>query len=284
VIGEDERSVRGGARVYAESFAPGKCHYYVPDAPVLPADPAEAERVFRATMDAIDESEEWVVSHVRLEPRWRVKPEFVRGFREAKSWKDPRHTLVVDLSLSEEALLAQMKPKGRYNVGLARRKGVRVVEDPSERGLADFLALYRETFDRHGLRGHSSDYMERLHERMVPLRRGTLFFAELEGQRLATALVLFHGDTATYKYGGSALAHRSVMAPYLLHYEVILASKARGHRWYDFYGLSPRDDPDHRWADFSAFKRKFGGVELSFVPTLELVYDPDAYREWRAQR
>jgi lipid II:glycine glycyltransferase (peptidoglycan interpeptide bridge formation enzyme) len=287
VVGKSEDSILGGARVLAESFAHGKCYYYVPDGPVLPADPAEAKYVFAATMISIDmqrRSERRVVSHVRLEPRWQVTPEFVRGFRETRSWKEPRQTLCMDLTQSGDAILEQMKPKGRYNVRLAARKGVSVVEDRSERGFSDFLALYRETFDRHGLRGHSDRYLKKLRDLVFPFDRGTIFFAEYEGQRLATALVLYQGNTATYKYGGSSVNHRNVMASYLLHYEVMLKAKARGHSWYDFYGMAPTGAPDHRFAGFTAFKNKFGGTRFSWVPTLEYVYDEDAFREWRARR
>jgi lipid II:glycine glycyltransferase (peptidoglycan interpeptide bridge formation enzyme) len=253
---------------------------------VLPADPAEAKYVFAATMISIDmqrRSERGVVSHVRLEPRWQVTPEFVRGFREGRGRKEPRHTLCIDLTLSDTAILEQMKPKGRYNVRLAARKGVTVVEDRSERGFSDFLTLYRETFHRHGLRGHSDRYMKKLRDLVFPFDRGTIFFAEYEGQRLATALVLYHGDTATYKYGGSAVTHRNVMAPYLLHYEVMLEAKARGHKWYDFYGMASTNAPDHRHAGFSAFKSKFGGTRYCWVPALEHVYDEDAFRAWRGE-
>jgi lipid II:glycine glycyltransferase (peptidoglycan interpeptide bridge formation enzyme) len=287
VVGETEDSILGGARVLVEPFARDKCCYYVPHGPVLPADPAEAKHVFAATMIAIHlqrQSEKGIVSHVRLEPHWQVKPEFVYGFREPRGWIDPRETLRVDLAQSGIAILEQMKPKGRYNVRLAARKGVTVVEDRSERGFADFLALYRETFDRHGLETHSVGYMQRLRDQTFPFDRGTIFFAEYRGQRLSTAFVLYHGDTATYKYGGSSMSHRNVMAPYLLHYEIMLQAKARGHAWYDFYGMAPTDAPDHRFAGFTAFKSKFGGTRVSWVRPLEYVYDEDAYSEWRASR
>ena len=39
-----------------------------------------------------------------------------------------------------------MKPKGRYNVRVARRHGVSVLEDVSSQGIADFLNIYEETF------------------------------------------------------------------------------------------------------------------------------------------
>jgi len=284
VVGESEDAILGGARVLVECFAPGKCYYYIPDGPVLPADEAEAEEVFEATMGFIDEqraADPWVVSHLRIEPRWQVRPGFVSGFRESSGWNEPRNTLCIDLTLSETEILEQMKTKGRYNVRLARRKGVRVVEDLSAKGLSDFLHLYHETFDRHGLGGHSNEYMENLYERLVPFDRGSIFFAEYEGQRLAAALVIYHGDTATYKYGGSTMVHRNVMAAYLLHYDAMLKAKALGHTWYDFYGIAPKDEPNDSWANFSVFKRKFGGTEIGFVPSLVRVYDEEAFQEAR---
>jgi lipid II:glycine glycyltransferase (peptidoglycan interpeptide bridge formation enzyme) len=99
--------------------------------------------------------------------------------------------------------------------------------------------------------------------------------------RLATALIIYFGDTATYKYGGSLQAHRNVMAPYLLHFEAMLTAKSRGHRWYDFYGIAKDDNPDDLWAGFSAFKRKFGGRERNYVPALDFVYDQLAYEDYR---
>ena len=102
-------------------------------------------------------------------------------------------------------------------------------------------------------------------------------FAEHEGERLATALVVYFGDRATYLFGGSLPRRREVMAPYLLHFEAMRAARERGHRWYDLYGVSPADQPGHPWAGISAFKRKFGGLELCFVPALDLVYDDAGY-------
>ena len=285
VVGEHADAILGGARVYVESFAPDTCYYVVPDGPVLPRDPAAAARVFEATLAFLDDqrrADPWTVSHVRFEPRWTELPRFAAGLREARRWKEPRRTLMVDLAPSEDEILARMKPKGRYNTRLAGRRGVAVREDPSTQGLDDFLALYDETFARHGIRGHSRAYFDALFERLLVGDRGTLFFAEYDGQRLAAALVLWCGETATYKYGGSSLAHRNVMAPYRLHFEIMRAAKARGHRWYDFYGIAPKDKPDDRWAAFSTFKRKFGGTELAFVPALDHVFDEDAYVAYAA--
>lgn len=284
---KDGEEIVGGVRVLTRSFAPGRCFYYVPEGPVLPKDDAEAEQVFGAILDFVDKKralDPERVSHLRLEPRWTRRPHFVRDCREAGSWYEPRTTLHVDLSLSETDLLAQMKPKGRYNIGVARRNGVTVVDDQSPKGVEDFLDIYLETIDRHQLKGKRSRYFQDLMATLFPIDRGSLFFAEHEGLRLATALVVYFGDRVTYFFGGSRAEHRHVMAPYLLHFEAMLAAKARGHQWYDFYGIAPVDKPDHRWAKISTFKRKFGGVDLRFVPALDFIYDAEGYENYRASK
>jgi peptidoglycan pentaglycine glycine transferase (the first glycine) len=57
------------------------------------------------------------------------------------------------------------------------------------------------------------------------------------------------------------------------------AARARGCEWFDFWGVAPAADPPHPWQRFSEFKRRFGGREVAFVPTLDYVYDDGAYRE-----
>jgi lipid II:glycine glycyltransferase (peptidoglycan interpeptide bridge formation enzyme) len=95
-------------------------------------------------------------------------------------------------------------------------------------------------------------------------------------------LVIYFGRRATYFYGGSLVLHRRVMAPYLLHYEIMRSAKARGCDYYDLWGIEPANEPDHPWHDISVFKRKFGGVEIHLTPTLDYVYDPAAYSHYVA--
>jgi lipid II:glycine glycyltransferase (peptidoglycan interpeptide bridge formation enzyme) len=125
------------------------------------------------------------------------------------------------------------------------------------------------------------DYFETLVSLFSSLRRGSLFFAEYEGVRLATALVIYFGPRATYFFGGSREIHRHVMAPYLLHFEVMCKAKALGHQWYDLWGIAPANEPDHPWKNFSIFKAKFGGEEVHLVPTLDYIYDPAAYAHYK---
>jgi lipid II:glycine glycyltransferase (peptidoglycan interpeptide bridge formation enzyme) len=284
----DGRAIVGGAMVLARSFAPGRCYYYIPDGPVfLERDSAaEQEQVFRAVLNFVErkrQTERETVSHLCINPRWEGVPSFVTGFQKADHYYgSPRDTLCIDLTVPESAILAQMKPKGRYNIGVAQRYDVSVVEDASLQGIGDFLSIYGETFARKGKRGRSPDYFRTLIPMLSASERGSVFFAEHQGIRLATALVVYWGGTATYYYGGSRVIHRNVMAPYLLHFEIMRKAKGLGCRSYDLFGVTPQGAPNDGWTDISVFKRKFGGQELRLVPSLEYLYDPAAYREWKA--
>jgi hypothetical protein len=211
-------------------------------------------------------------------------PDFVRGFRPSAfsdRFSEPRNTLCIDLRPSEDDILAQMKPKGRYNVRVARKHGVAIVKDNSYRGSVDFMRIQRCTAVRKGIEPVAPSYFRAMLAELVSRGQASLFFAEYGGRRIATALVITFGRRATYFYGGSLLLHRRVMAPYLLHFEIMRRAKALGCEWYDLWGVAPLDQPDHSWQQISEFKRKLGGVEVHLVPTLDYVYDAAAYDQFR---
>ncbi|GFE79584.1 methicillin resistance protein [Steroidobacter agaridevorans] len=286
VVLKDEETVVGGAMVIKWSYSPSECFYYICDGPVLANDESTALATFRAILDSIEthrRAETQTVSHLRIEPRWSALPSFVQGFQPLGGpdpYTEPRATLWIDLRLSQQALLAQMKPKGRYNIRVARRHGVTIVEDTSERGLADFVRIYKRTAQRQQMDPKPPGYFRALLALLGARQQVSLFFAEHEGKRLAAALVVYFGRRATYFFGGSLALKRRVMAPYLLHFEIMRHAQARGCEWYDLWGVAPPGHMDDPWQDISVFKRKFGGVEVSLVPTLDYIYDQAAYERY----
>ena len=285
---KDRNGVVGGAMVQKFSSAPESGFYYIQDGPVLPDDEVVAEEVFAAILEAIEsqrKSEPQTISHLRIEPRWHSVPGFVSAFRSpsfSDRFREPRNTLCVDLRPAEASILAQMKPKGRYNIRIAQRHGVSIVEDTSDRGLTDFLNIYQAMTTRQELGPKPPDYFVSLVNLLSPLQKGSIYFAEYQGTRLAAAVVVYFGRRATYFYGGSLDQHRHVMAPYLLHFEIMRRAKAMGCDWYDLWGVAPAGEPNHGWQNISVFKRKFGGLDLALGPTLDYIYDSAAYDRFAA--
>jgi lipid II:glycine glycyltransferase (peptidoglycan interpeptide bridge formation enzyme) len=284
---KDGDAIVGGAVVGRWSYEPGAYFYYVQEGPVLPADEETAAAVFDAVLESAErhrKDDPATISHLRIEPRWPRLPGFVHGFQPPPApdpYREPRDTLCIDLRVGEDEILAQMKPKGRYNVRVARRHGVVVSRDNSYRGLVDFMRIQRRTADRQHIGRTPPDYFRAMLTELLTRGRASLYFAEYGGRRLATALVVIFGRRATYFFGGSLALHRRVMAPYLLHFEIMRHAKAQGCEWYDFWGVAPLDQPDHVWQHISEFKRKFGGVEVQLVPTLDYVYDAAAYERFQ---
>jgi lipid II:glycine glycyltransferase (peptidoglycan interpeptide bridge formation enzyme) len=288
---KDGAEILGGAVVQKYLFDENNSFYYIQDGPVVPADPDFAEEIFRVVLAEIEQhrqAEQTVVSHLRIEPRWTELPDFVRGFQAIRPLTDryleTRDTRWIDLRPDESAILAQMKSKGRYNIGVARRHGVSIVEDTSDEGVADFLRIYKRMAVRKGRVPKPPDYFRVLISTLTSRGHGSLFFAEYQGRRIATALVVYFGPRATYFFGGSLAIHRHIMAPYLMHFEIMRKAKALGHEWYDLWGIAPRNEPDHPWQDISAFKARFGGLEIHLTPTLDLVYDQTAYDRYQLEQ
>lgn len=288
---KSRNTIVGGAVVLKFHWDDASCFYYIPDGPVLPDDELVAAEVFAAILDVINDhrrNDPNTVSHLRIEPRWERLPEFVHGFQPipvlGDGYMEPRDTLCVDLRPNETDILAQMKPKGRYNIRVAQRHGVSVVEDNSKQGIADFLTIYKEMTVRQGLRAKPADYFEELASTLSAQKKGGVYFAEHQGMRIAAAVVVTFGRTATYFYGGSLDGQRHLMAPYLLHFEIMRRTKALGCAWYDFWGIAPHGTSNHPWQDISVFKRKFGGQEVNLVPTLDYVFDAAAYGRYVAAK
>jgi lipid II:glycine glycyltransferase (peptidoglycan interpeptide bridge formation enzyme) len=253
-------------------LALGATFAYVPWGPEPPWGPgdspgdAAATAMLRSLAEDLRPLLPGNTAFVRFDPPWhsegadaaapRVYPPF---FRSAADVQCP-DTALVDLTAGEDAILNRMKSKGRYNIRLARRRGALVRRGGTEE-LERFYALYQETARRDGISIHALSYYRTLFERGAssPGQELRLYFADYGGRPLATAIVLFRKNTATYLYGASSNEDRNVMAPYAVQWEAMREAKACGCAEYDLFGIPPSADPDHPMAGLYRFKTSFGG-------------------------
>jgi lipid II:glycine glycyltransferase (peptidoglycan interpeptide bridge formation enzyme) len=194
-------------------------------------------------------------------------------FRKAHASYQPQHTLIIDLSKSKEEILAQMKQKGRYNIRLAKKKGVKI-KTGSQSDIDVFFKLLNETTMRDKFKGHDKNFYKKMLEILGAKNMAKLYLAEYEGIVIAAIIVTFYKDTATYYYGASSNKYRNVMAPYLLQWQAICEAKNKGMRYYDFLGIAPLDSlKNHPWRGVTEFKRKFGGQKVDYVKAREYVFN-----------
>lgn len=241
---------------------------------VLFEDLARIAKEEGAIFARVEPGENWQDSDTaELKKQWRIRP--------AKKRFTPERTLVLDLDKSEDEILAQMKPKGRYNIGVAQKKGVVVKQLGADVPVPDFDAFYKileKTGERDEFGIHPKSFYKTLLETFAPQGMASLFLAyDKEETIVAGIIVIFYGNTATYYYGASDYAHRNLMAPYALQWEAIREAKKRGMRYYDFLGIAPTDNKKHPWAGVTEFKKKFGGREKGFPKVFDVVYKPVLY-------
>ena len=172
----------------------------------------------------------------------------------------PASTVVLDLDCEPTDLLASMKPKTRYNIRLAEKRGV-TVREVSGSFLPRWYELYRETAERDRIVLHSGEYYQRLFDlaQEAPDVRLRLLIAEHEGDLLAGVVISQVGTSATYLYGASSNAKRNLMASYAVQWEAMRRVREDGCRTYDLFGIPPTDDPAHPMAGLYRFKTGFGG-------------------------
>ena len=183
-----------------------------------------------------------------------------RGISKAPVDIQPPDTLIIDLTPSEEAILATMRKKTRYNIKHAFKKGVEIYEG----GLSDlpeWYALYKITGQRDKISIHSLSYYQRVlglaQETSRPDMR--ILLARHEGELLAGVIVVFDGEKATYLYGASSNFKRNLMPSYALQWAGITKAKERGCKTYDMFGVPPSNSPDHPLHGLYRFKMGFGG-------------------------
>jgi peptidoglycan pentaglycine glycine transferase (the first glycine) len=191
----------------------------------------------------------------RLRDRgWRFSPEQVQF----------RNTVLLDIRPGEDALLAAMKSKTRYNIRLAARHGV-TVRPGGESDLPQLYRMYAETADRDSFVIRPEGYYLDIWGSMMRAGHAQPLIAEVEELPVA-ALILFHfADRGWYLYGMSRSLHRGKMPNHLLQWEAVRWLKRAGYSFYDLWGapdVFAEDDP--LWGVFQ-FKQGFGGQVVRYA-------------------
>ncbi|MEG1649325.1 MAG: peptidoglycan bridge formation glycyltransferase FemA/FemB family protein [Rikenellaceae bacterium] len=174
----------------------------------------------------------------------------------------PANTIIVNLNSTPQDILAHMKPKTRYNIGLASRKGVDVrlgtIND-----LKIWYDLYLETAQRNGLHINDIKYFHsvfaaKMEDKEMPVHV-KLLIAYVDNVPLAAMFLLISSHRATYLYGASSSVMRNFMPTYAMQWQAIQIAKAYGCSEYDMFGIAPNAELSHPMYGLYKFKSGFGG-------------------------
>lgn len=189
---------------------------------------------------------------------WRSELELA-GWQFSDDQIQFRNTVLIDLTRSEEDLLAAMKSKTRYNIRLAGRKGVTVrVGTPADFEL--IAQMYTETSERNAFGIRPKSYYLDVWRTFYTANMLYPLIAEYDGQALAAVMLVHYDELALYMYGASTNHERQRMPTYLLQWEAIRWAKAQGCTIYDMWGAPDKFDENDRLWGVWKFKRGFNGT------------------------
>lgn len=186
------------------------------------------------------------------------------------------HTLLLDLTISEDELLKNMHEKWRYNIRLSERKEV-VVKETGD--IESFIRIQKETSQRDKFFIHPDGYYRNLWNKLHPLGYAVLLQAIHENDILVSWLLFKFGDKLYYPYGASSSQKRNLMPSHGMMWAAIKWGKENGCKVFDLWGASPEEaDSNDPWIGFTTFKLGFGAKRVSFLGTYDLIINPSLYK------
>jgi peptidoglycan pentaglycine glycine transferase (the first glycine) len=200
-----------------------------------------------------------------------------KGFINKKKQVQPRATYFIDLTKSEEELLMSFDEKTRYNIRLAEKKGVHVIEESNQPGIEAFYNIYKETCKRDTFLIHPMNYYTKLRDLLIEKGMANVFTAKFRGIPIASIFTFRFGDRIWYMYGASANAYRNVMPNHALHWHLIKWAKEKGYKTYDMWGVPSNPKEGHPLHGVWRFKKGFNGAPKTWVGVYDLPFDKLTY-------
>ena len=202
---------------------------------------------------------------------------------QARNWRFSadqiqfRNTLTLDLTQSENELLAGMNQSTRRKIRQAEKREVQVRATIAESELRQLYDIYAATGQRQEFIIRPWEYYRDLWTSFIDAGLAHVLVAEYEGQILSGAVLFHFGQRAWYFYGMSSNEERDRQPNFAVQWAAIRWAKAQGYSTYDWWGAPnhfSEDDP--MWGVYR-FKRGFGSMIVRTVGAWDYVPWPPLY-------
>jgi lipid II:glycine glycyltransferase (peptidoglycan interpeptide bridge formation enzyme) len=217
-----------------------------------------------------------------------------RGWEYSSDQIQFRNTVHIDLTQTEEEILARMKQKTRYNIRLAHKKDVSL-RIGNQSDLSMLFRMYAETSIRDGFVIRDEGYYQTVWKLFMgnipssnsihqfPFPNYQLPFAEpliasVNNEPVAAIFVFYFAGRAYYVYGMSRDVHREKMPAYLLQWEAMKRARTYGCNIYDLWGAPEIfNENDSMWGVYR-FKEGLGGTVVRTLGAWDFAPSPLWYK------
>ena len=217
----------------------------------------------------------------------RVRPQLVNnqenlqilaglGLKKAPMHLAAEHTVMIDLTKSEDELLANMRRQTRYEVRRASKLGIIVDKNNDEAIFKEFRKVQAETAKRQGFIPPNLKTL--IAEKEAFGENIAIYVARTtDGEPIAYGMIIKNGKEGDYYEAASTPLNRKMPGAYALLWQVMKSLKSEGYERFNLWGIAPAGQPNHRYAGVTTFKTGFGGEVVEYVPAHDLVINKIGY-------
>jgi lipid II:glycine glycyltransferase (peptidoglycan interpeptide bridge formation enzyme) len=179
---------------------------------------------------------------------------------------------LLDLKKSEEELLQNIKKKDRYLINRAKKEWVEIVKWNTSEQIEILIKMHLEHSKKVGYHAFSRKFIENLYK--VFWNNITTISARYNWNVESILMTISFWKTCVYYIAASDIKSHKFSPNYLCQWEAILDAKEKWCETYNFWGVSPDNNPSHPIAWVTKFKRKFGWYDYSLLHAQDLVISP----------
>lgn len=220
---------------------------------------------------------------VRVRPQLELSEKSLKlmeslGLKKAPMYLSVEYAGILDLTKSEEEILAGASQGFRRKLRKALKNDIEISVSDSDSAIDDFCKLEKLHAERQKYVAFSTDFLKKQFEAFREGGEVLIYTASKDGEILAQNFMIFYGPEASYHYGvSSELGTRYSAAP-LLHLKAMEEARKRGCVRYNLWGIVEKDETNHRFYGVSEFKRSFGCEEFRYTPAHDMILKPSAYK------
>ncbi|MBU3918329.1 peptidoglycan bridge formation glycyltransferase FemA/FemB family protein [Patescibacteria group bacterium] len=176
---------------------------------------------------------------LRIEPYTDLDFDF-KHFSVKRS--QPQKTLILDLKKSEQEILDGFQKTARYNIGLAQRKGVKVlIKDEYN---PEFYKILSRTGQKNNFKLHEESHYKNLFDVKSRDFDVKMFLGEYQSKIIAAFIMVLFGNRATALHGSFDTDYKQLKPANLLVWERIKYAKEKGCEVFDFWGIDEKNGLD----------------------------------------
>ncbi|MBR3172361.1 peptidoglycan bridge formation glycyltransferase FemA/FemB family protein [Candidatus Saccharibacteria bacterium] len=224
---------------------------------------------------------------VRVRPQEELSDKSLKilknhGLKPAPMYLSVEYAGILDLSKSEEEILAGASQGFRRKLRKAEKCDIEVTADAEDISIQEFCRLEKLHAERQKYVAFSTSFLKKQFEAFREGGEILIYTARKDGGILAQNFMIFYGPEASYHYGVSSVMGTKYSAAPLLHMAAMTEARKRGCKRYNLWGIVEPDEKNHRFYGVSEFKRSFGCEEFRYTPAHDLILNPLKYQITKA--